>query len=369
MRFSGYSEEHDEWLPRENLTPAAVNEFLKANGLYNYDNTARCPHCDRPFKSAHGVKIHLKFCTLKDWNGPQDFRGRVAEARAAEKKLEEAQEELPQVSCEGIPLDNKLTFKYLGSMFGADGDQKFDVRRRIGIAMTRMGQLRQVFSSTLPLSVKMKVYRASICSLFTYGSEAWNLDERTRAALNGANARCLSRITGRSIHEEASTRSRTFDLVAAIRRTRARWLGHILRMGPKRMLFRSAIRQHEMGQEGNLFMDVPHHLSITQTIALAQDRNEWKRVMESRIPQEQRRSKSRNTETTPAPTNAPLIATPRKTGRWFGHGADAVWQGPATPTTPTTTTTTTTNNNNNNNTNNNNNNNNNITHTQQRTNT
>ena len=29
--------------------------------------------------------------------------------------------------------------------------------------------------------MKLKVYRASICSLFTYGSEAWNLDERTHA--------------------------------------------------------------------------------------------------------------------------------------------------------------------------------------------
>ena len=150
--------------------------------------------------------------------------------------------------------------------------------------MARMGQLRQVFSSKLPISLKMKVYRAAICSLFTYGSEAWNLDEKTRAALNGANSRCLSRITGRSIQEEASSRSRTFDLVAAIRRTRARWLGHILRMGPQRMLYRAAIRQHELGSEGNLFMDVPHYLSLPEIIAMAQDRNEWKRVMMSRIP-------------------------------------------------------------------------------------
>ena len=115
-------------------------------------------------------------------------------------------------------------------MFGADGNQKFDIRRRIGIAMTRMGQLRQVFSSELPISLKLKVYRAAICSLFTYGSEAWNLDEATCAALNGANSRCLSRITGRTIQQEASERTRAFDLVAAIRRTRASWLGHILRM-------------------------------------------------------------------------------------------------------------------------------------------
>ena len=150
--------------------------------------------------------------------------------------------------------------------------------------MTRMGQLRHVFSSKLPVSLKLRIYRAAICSLFTYGSEAWTLDERTRATLNGANARCLSRITGRTIHEEASARSRTFDLVAAIRRTRMRWLGHILRMGPSRMLYRAAIQQCAIGSEGNLFMDVPPHLTIEEIVTLAQDRNVWKRMTAMRIP-------------------------------------------------------------------------------------
>ena len=119
-------------------------------------------------------------------------------------------------------LDNSFKFKYLGSMFAADGSQHYDVRRRIGIAMDRMGQLRHVFSSKLPVWLKLKIYKAAVCSLFTYGSEAWNLNERTRAAINGANSRCLSRITGRTIHEEANARTRTYDLVTAIRRTRAR---------------------------------------------------------------------------------------------------------------------------------------------------
>ena len=232
VRWSGYSPKHDTWEPRTNLTPAAVNEFLKANNLYDYSKTSRCPFCDRPFKNERGVKVHIRHCQLKEWEADQVFTGRMAVARAKEKKQADAQELLPQVSCADAKLDNVFTFKYLGSMFGADGDQKFDIRRRIGIAMTRMGQLRQVFNSELPTSLKLKVYRAAICSLFTYGSEAWNLDEATCAALNGANSRCLSRITGRTIQQEANERTRAFDLVAAIRRTRASWLGHILRMDP-----------------------------------------------------------------------------------------------------------------------------------------
>ena len=192
--------------------------------------------------------------------------------------------------------------------------------------MTRMGQLRHVFSSKLPVRLKLRIYRAAICSLFTYGSEAWTLDERTRATLNGANARCLSRITGRTIHEEASTRTRTFDLVAAIRRTRTRWLGHILRMGPSRMLYRTAIQQYKLGSEGNLFMDVPPHFTLEETIELAQDRTEWKMMMAVCIPQDKVGKTTR-----PTTRNGP--------GRWFGHGADAVWISPP-PSQPETTTTT-----------------------------
>ena len=204
IRWSGYSSEHDTWEPRENIAPAAVNEFLKSNGLYDYDCTTRCPHCDRPFKNTHGVKIHLKWCQLKDWESKQDFNGRLAADRAAEENKSKAQKLLKQVKCAGTNLMNTYTFKYLGSMFCADGSQDADIRRRTAIAMTRMGELRQVFSSKLPMQLKLKIYKAAICSLFTYGSEAWCLDEATCAALNGANSRCLSRITGHCMCHGAS---------------------------------------------------------------------------------------------------------------------------------------------------------------------
>ena len=97
-------------------------------------------------------------------------------------------------------------FKYLGAIFSANGDQKYDIKLRITLVMTRMGQ------RTPPL--KMRVYKTAICSLFTYGSEAWAMNEQAKAMLNGANARCLSRFTGKDAHQEASARStRSYDLV------------------------------------------------------------------------------------------------------------------------------------------------------------
>ena len=53
----------------------------------------------------------------------------------------------------------------------------------------------------------------------TYGSEAWRLTDTVRAALNGANSRMVSVITGNTIHAEASN-DKTFDLVMWIRARR-----------------------------------------------------------------------------------------------------------------------------------------------------
>ena len=61
------------------------------------------------------------------------------------------------MKCEGVKVLNTFTFKYLGSIFAADGDQRYDVRRRISLAMTRMGKLTHVFNSKIPFGLKMKV--------------------------------------------------------------------------------------------------------------------------------------------------------------------------------------------------------------------
>jgi hypothetical protein len=62
------------------------------------------------------------------------------------------------VKCESKKLKNVYQFKYLGSMFAADGTQMLDVRRRTAMAMRRCGQLRNVFVSE-DVSVKMSVIK------------------------------------------------------------------------------------------------------------------------------------------------------------------------------------------------------------------
>ena len=176
-------------------------------------------------------------CDMTRSHDQQCFRGTKAEEAVRVTKMTDAQAKKPIINCEGEELKNVFKFKYLGSIFAANGEQMFDIKRRIALAAKRCGQLRHCFDAKgIDMGTKLKIFKAAITSVLTYGSEAWRLTREAKTTINGANARLISRITGKDAHAEASPRSRTFDIIQAIRKRKHEWLGHILRMGDERLV-------------------------------------------------------------------------------------------------------------------------------------
>ena len=94
--------------------------------------------------------------------------------------------------------------------------------------------------------------------------------------INGANSRMVARITHKTVKEEASRRTRTFDVVTQIRARRLQWLGHILRMGSERLVHQAVRHIAENRSEGDLLMDAPRGITWQKLCDLAQNRIGWR---------------------------------------------------------------------------------------------
>ena len=152
-----------------------------------------------------------------------------------------------------------------------------DVRARIAMALQRFGKLRHIWrDNELHINLRLRLYRACICSIMTYGSEAWRLTKNVIAALNGANARMVCVITGRTAHQEASAKWRTFNLVRWVRARRLQWLGHILRLDRTRQIKHAAYEMFTAPLPGDLLMDAPTCGSWRELCTYACDREYWR---------------------------------------------------------------------------------------------
>ena len=258
-----------------------IRSFWQKSGLsptkdfYDDNNTNRCEVCVKTFKRRQDLKAHQTRMRHNVTN--MTTVTRTAKEDARHKKLSAMQNNLPKVKWGLKEADNCWQFCYLGAIFEAGGGQMADVRRRINMAVARFGKMRNIWGSrVLHLRLRMRLYISSVCSILTYGSEAWTLTEEVRRAINGANSRMVATITGKSPHDKAKEGTRSFDLVRAIRARRLAWLGHILRMPQTRMLAQAVEHMYNNRSEGDILTDAPETQSWGELRSWAQDRKKWR---------------------------------------------------------------------------------------------
>ena len=212
-------------------------------------------------------------------------------------KKAKAQKQLDQVKMgEGPnkwPFENVFDFCYLGHHFVADGDSLHAVEVRLAMASVRFSELRHLWkSSDISKRFKLQLYESGVCStVLTHSHEAWKLDEATCRKLRAWNGRNLAVINSGDLPDLNDESFRTlirlqtnkpdFDLVAALRVRRLRWLGHILRKDESALIRQVVLRFNEIYPEGlpegSLLMDAPCD-NVSELVELAGnhgDHAEW----------------------------------------------------------------------------------------------
>ena len=84
-----------------------------------------------------------------------------------------------------------------------------------------------------------------------------------------------SRITGKSIPQEARAATTSHNLVRCIRKVRYKYLGYILRSDPDRLTYRAVTQKYLMNEGGSILMDAPPHTSLQHLTHLAMDKATW----------------------------------------------------------------------------------------------
>ena len=241
----------------------------------------KCSKCNRTFPTKRGLRVHEgRWCGRKKNRSRAGSLADKAVQRAKRKAVEETR---PQVVVNGVPIDNVYAFEYLGSQQQCDGEDDADVHHRMNLATTTFSSLSHIWPDhRLPIALKLRLYCAAICSTFSHACEAWDLTETVVKNINGFNSRCLHIITRKPYRDTAVNPD--FNLVRAIRKRRLRFLGHILRLPPERLL-RKSLFAYVMGSDtvpvGSLIADCPLNLNLEDLAQIATDRKQWAELVNS----------------------------------------------------------------------------------------
>ena len=220
VKWKGHDE--PEWerghLLRRDGCDEAIRDFWSRTGLNpskkfypDSQQRHRCTIYNGTFSRAQDLKAH---CTRM---GHHECKTHKVTATAVKdailEKRKQMQKSLPKAMWGKLAAKNAWHVKYLGSIFEAGGGQMADVRARIAMTRQRFSKMHHLWKDkALHLNLRMRLYKAAVCSILTYGSEAWTLDKHVRKAINGANASMVSIITGREVRSATRSIAENTDL-------------------------------------------------------------------------------------------------------------------------------------------------------------
>ena len=126
-------------------------------------------------------------------------------------------------------LNRVADFKYLGSWVS---DTEKDVKCRIALAWKALNSMKNIWSSQMSQSLKVKFFTATVESVLLYGCESWTLASRLEKRLDGCYTRMLRSV--KQIHWERHVTNLELygglpRVSTKIRARRLRLAGHCLR--------------------------------------------------------------------------------------------------------------------------------------------
>ena len=207
-------------------------------------------------------------------------------------------ERVPQpyqrIFLEGTEVERVEGFCYLGHWIAANATIESEVQARINRASRSWGCLLRSVMGRKQISghTKCRLFAAVVIPSLTYGAETWPVANTLLHRLDVFQSRCLRRIWRINWWDHVRTedvlrRSNQTPISEMVRRSRLRWLGHVLRMSeeriPRRMLGWTPGRSRPPGRPRTNWVNVTLEdlqrrgiHSMEEAANIASDRATWR---------------------------------------------------------------------------------------------
>ena len=196
------------------------------------------------------------------------------------------------IEIDGQVLERVSNFIYLGSLKTSNGHCGADVARRIGMAKSKMIDLKNIWKDKdLSFKLKLKIMKVLVWTTITYGAEGWTLKSEEKKKIQAAEMWCHRRIlnvtykdrkTNKSVLEDLGTERELFGQVV---KRKLNYFGHLSRKNNLN-LTKSIVQGKPEGKRGQgrprmAYMDNVRQwtgLSAHAAFQAALNREGWRKV-------------------------------------------------------------------------------------------
>ena len=186
------------------------------------------------------------------------------------------------------PIQTVKVFKYLGSMFAAEGGSETDVNNRVKVAWAKWREVSGVMcDKKMPIKLKDNIYKTIVKPAMIYGSECWAVKKNDIQKLHTTEMRMLRWARGKTKkdhikNEDIWREANVEPMTTFLRKKRLRWYGHVLRKEgedtTKKMLNMQVQGKRIRGRPKKRWLDNIREdmKEYNMTEDMAQDRSVWR---------------------------------------------------------------------------------------------
>ena len=191
-------------------------------------------------------------------------------------------------------LEQVNKFTYLGSIIADDSSCSADIKHRLALGNCILTKLKTLWQGhTLTLQTKVRLIKALVWSVTTYGGESWTIKKDDEKKLQAFEMKTLRRVLGISWREHKTNESiiqetgYKREFLGLIKQKKLAYAGHVMRKNnslEKTIVQGMVPGKRNRGRPRRSWMDDITDwsgLSVENVVRTVQDRQKWRMIVQN----------------------------------------------------------------------------------------